>query len=349
MTMGESHTVGSLNLSDILKEIEGKVSVELNKIKAKINNCRTFGNDNKKEVLNNCEEILKLFNRQKELIKDKVNEKVINKPSYAEIVKKPLNQNPIQNKHVIYVQSKDNDITVPQLKEKIKSKIDPKRCKIGIKNMRFVKRGLIIECNDNNECEKLKNEINNNLKDCDAKIPEKRLPRMVIYGISKDMNAEEIINSIIEQNKQIKDEIKDENDLKFKFFMKTKSDNYQNAIIEVKPYIRKIMLLKYKLFVGFNCCKTNDFVRILQCFNCYGYGHLTRECTNEKVCSNCSESHDYRECHSNHYKCLNCNKYNSKVKDPKHKVDINHSSMDHVKCSTYHYIKKTIVERTNYE
>ena len=44
--------------------------------------------------------------------------------------------------------------------------------------------------------------------------------------------------------------------------------------------------------------------RPLQCFNCFGYGHPSRVCKKEKVCSNCSRAF-HGECEYPAF-CLNC-------------------------------------------
>jgi len=67
---------------------------------------------------------------------------------------------------------------------------------IGINNIRNIRNnGIIIECNSNIECKLLETEINTNneIKNiCEAKIPNKKLPKVIIYNIENDIEEEEM-------------------------------------------------------------------------------------------------------------------------------------------------------------
>jgi hypothetical protein len=62
---------------------------------------------------------------------------------------------------------------------------------IGINSVRKIRNnGIVIECNDKTECLKLENNINTELKDiCNASLPTKRNPRLIIYNINNDKDS----------------------------------------------------------------------------------------------------------------------------------------------------------------
>ena len=80
-----------------------------------------------------------------------------------------------------------------QLKETIKRKVDLKTIKnIGINSIRKVRNnGILIECNEKQECNELSDEINKTCNQfCSATIPTKINPRFIIYNIHSDHSLE---------------------------------------------------------------------------------------------------------------------------------------------------------------
>ncbi len=144
-------------------------------------------------------------------------------------------------------------MTSEELKMHIKNKLNPKEMgNIGIKNIRKIKNdGIIIECNDKKECQILENNINEKLHDlCEAKIPLKKnliRRRLIIYNLfndQKNCNESSVMDvtkeSIIAQNQLNNEHMSDnEDDLKCKYFIKSKNENYFHLVIEVSPKLRK--------------------------------------------------------------------------------------------------------------
>jgi hypothetical protein len=61
--------------------------------------------------------------------------------------------------------------------------------------------------------------------------------------------------------------------------------NYGLCLVPVEQYIRPVM----------------------QCYKCLGFGHTTKYCKREVVCSICSEAHSFKECTSSDKPlCVNC-------------------------------------------
>ncbi len=52
----------------------------------------------------------------------------------------------------------------------------------------------------------------------------------------------------------------------------------------------------------------HKFANITQCFRCYGFNHLARDCKKEQVCSKCGETgHFHKACKNDKIRCVNCN------------------------------------------
>jgi hypothetical protein len=46
--------------------------------------------------------------------------------------------------------------------------------------------------------------------------------------------------------------------------------------------------------------------QIMQCFNCYGYGHRAANCKRKSRCGKCGENHNTRDCKNNNRHCCQC-------------------------------------------
>jgi len=314
------------------------------------------------------EEIENLFKEQNNLLLEEnkskqriielqTNTQTITKSkSFAEILKQD-NNNVIKNKktsHVITVYPKNEGMTSEDIKKEIKTKLNPIDLKIGINKIKNISRnGLIIECDSQNDCELLKNEINTKISDdCEAKIPIKKKPKIIVYNVPKLIDNENIINNIIKQNNSLNQIINEENidqNLKFKFSLNAKNPNLQHLIFETSPEVRKLIINSNYLNIEWNRCKCADFISIIRCYNCFGFGHFKRDCTAESHCSHCaSTDHNHQSCNKNYKKCINCEKFNSKIKNPNIKpLNTNHDCLNK-SCPTYEFVKNKVLEKTDY-
>lgn len=64
-----------------------------------------------------------------------------------------------------------------------------------------------------------------------------------------------------------------------------------------------------------------DKINVKRCFKCWGFNHISNNCTNKICCPICSDEHSVHECKSVGKKCKNCvlsiNKLNIDI-DPCH-------------------------------
>lgn len=74
--------------------------------------------------------------------------------------------------------------------------------------------------------------------------------------------------------------------------------------------MRDFLLQQDRVFIGWGSYRARDFVSVLRCFKCLGYGHSARNCSKaEAVCGHCCmEGHIVSACPSRQLGpvCGNC-------------------------------------------
>nr|CAH7755079.1 unnamed protein product [Callosobruchus chinensis] len=68
--------------------------------------------------------------------------------------------------------------------------------------------------------------------------------------------------------------------------------------LRISPDLRKIILKKRYLYVGWKKCEVSDHINILRCSKCCGYGHTAKNCNLELVCGKCAHHHKLADCQS---------------------------------------------------
>jgi hypothetical protein len=125
------------------------------------------------------------------------------KTTYSSILKKDLPQEEISGHHVVIIKPKNDTSKSSETEKLIKTCVSPQKLKIGIRKLKPIsKGGVVIECRDDNECEKLIQELSTN-KQVSASKPTKTNPKIVIKGVNNTISETEIIDKIIENNKPI--------------------------------------------------------------------------------------------------------------------------------------------------
>ncbi len=286
--------------------------------------------------------------------------------SYSEVTKfRPTDKTEkMKTKEVVIVYPKE-DMSSDQLKAQLKTKLNIKTIgNIGINSVKRIRNnGLVIECNDRQQCEKLENNINSELKDlCEASLPKKKNPRLIIYNIFNDKDSEQsdqqhmtaIKEYLIAQNEKISDyfEDRDSEELVMKFFIKSKNENFRYSVIETEPKLRKLILESKKLNIFWLRNTVKDFISITRCFKCLGFGHSKNNCKSEtEHCSSCVGTHSHLKCKSknSNKNCINCLNFNQSCKNPNiTKLDVRHDAL-YSDCPSLKRIKNLIISKINYD
>ncbi|XP_067122212.1 uncharacterized protein [Centruroides vittatus] len=272
---------------------------------------------------------------------DKVLDKTgVGAPSYAQVTAKKTRP----QKEILLIELKKEGEDAEQTKEQLKKSINPREIGVGIQAIRKLRRGgLAIEVATAEEKEKLQKAIEQRTG-LRTREPVKRKPRVVIYGVATDTPKEEVKDCLFEQNDVINcnmdmDEYRNELDLKFHYGNKAKRT--VNWVAEVSPRVRRLLLTRKKINLGWSRCGIEEYINVLQCFKCCKIGHMAKDCTEKGlVCSQCGQSHRYKECpKKGQAECCNCKKEKLTV--------LNHNAFDK-KCPLVQKIRKMIIAKTDY-
>jgi hypothetical protein len=170
------------------------------------------------------------------------------------------------------------DMTSQALKDTFKRSLEPGKKGINIESIENIRKGgILVKCQSEENCKKLVKEVNENnnnnkLKLCSkASIPAKKNPLMIIHDLHHEMFENEMNEVLDAKEKMIKvgDNLKvmiyDQNDdltnavildptesekFDVKFLIK-KDGKVKSAVVEVTPNVRKLLLVKKRLFVEF--------------------------------------------------------------------------------------------------
>ncbi len=209
--------------------------------------------------------------------------------TYSEVVRSdpsPKSENP---QHVVIIKpNKEKGIkTSTETEKALKSAVDPHKLQSGVKRIKNISDGgLVVECRSDKECQKLIEEISKKTEDVIAGKALKKKPRLVIKGVNNDFNETELIEKIISNNESVKkflsgmDSDSNSEHISFKFKFRRKSRNIDMYCVEVSSEFRKVLMKAQKtLFIDWKSCPFEDYIPIIICYNCNGFGHKKGDCT----------------------------------------------------------------------
>jgi hypothetical protein len=217
-----------------------------------------------------------------------------------------------------------SDLPVEEVKKLLKTNVNPGEIKVGVNSLKPHHGGVVIETNTMAEIEVLGKEIQTKCGgELETHIHRLRKPRVIILNVPDNINTDNIEEAIIRQNPDLN---LTKGSIVPKFTYVTKR-MHRNAVVEVGSETRKT-LTQRKIKLGWQICRTDDYITATKCFNCSKFNHRTTECRGEVICPLCAGPHKLKECKSDltSYKCANCETYNKH--NPDKKVSTNHSALD---------------------
>ncbi len=281
--------------------------------------------------------------------------------TYSEVVRSDSSPKSENRQHVVIIRpNKEKGIkTSTETEKALKSAVDPHKLQLGIKRIKNISEGgLVVECRSDKECQKLIEELSKKTEDVIAGKPQKKKPRLVIKGVNNELNETELIEKIISNMESVNkflsgmdsDSISGHISFKFKFRRKSRN-NDDMYCIEVSPEFRKVLMKNHKnLFIDWKSCPFEDYIPIIRCYNCNGFGHIKANCTQNHIsCGHCGQKHSTENCSTDRSAafCTNCDKHN-KIKNQRQKYDTNHSSFSH-KCKSFASLQEVLKSKINYE
>lgn len=242
-----------------------------------------------------------------------------------------------QNKHgneriIIKSATNTND---KQILNEITSKINVEKLDVGVNKIISKPNGnVVIDLERETDKIKLTNEIEKTFGKV-YKIVElkKKNPFVKIIGfdaVTIQLDNEQILNNLCKQNRINRLSTGGDNIKIVKKYLTKKG--YGSIILEVSATIHKFFLQQGKAKYGWNNYKVYDYINILQCYNCWGFNHLSYKCTKQQSCRICAQSHSHRECKSSAKKCVNCLNLSRKFNN--NDIKLNHEATDK-ECECY--------------
>lgn len=247
--------------------------------------------------------------------------KLLERGSYTDVVKRSKTDS------VVVIKPREqqgSEVT----KKDIRKSIDPSG--LGISGFRRAYNGaVVIGCESKDQTIQLQDKLKQNLGGkYDVELPRRKKPKLKIVNInSEDVGTEDDDQSIIDEI--VKSNVVEVGrDFHMKI-LKRSVNKYKNLslILETDPKTHNFLVSLGKAKLGWSRCSVFNHVSVLQCYNCFKFGHYAKSCNSNKVCSKCSEHHQYsyKECESQSLKCVNCLKLSQSQKI---QLSIDHSPLD---------------------
>ena len=121
-------------------------------------------------------------------------------------------------------------------------------------------------------------------------------PRIILYDVPTSLPEDMIQEMVFRQNDLDIKWSKLDEECVLKFRMGPKEKELCNWVLQVSPAVRNTLLGKIRLSLDWQKCRE---LVVTRCFKCQGFGHISRICKNEEVCSIYAEKkHNHRNCHS---------------------------------------------------
>lgn len=130
------------------------------------------------------------------------------------------------------------------------------------------------------------------------------------------------------------------------FFNIKYAPGYKDAVVEVSPKLRRLLCDKL-INIKWQRVQPRDYISIMQCYQCYDFGHKAAECKFTQKCGKCAGDHEFKKCTADKICCIICKRANEKVRDNQNKVNTEHDTKSK-DCPTVKRIKNAIVQSIDY-
>ncbi len=225
---------------------------------------------------------------------------------------------------------------------------------------------MVVNCDTEEDSNKMLDILAETNTEFSARKPRPQWPKIAIFNVSQEINENNIIEEIIQNNKNIKDffETKSgegfDNYLKLKFKYRkgnrstsqsTQSSNKElnKWVIETSPELYKVVSNMRSILMAWRSCPFREHLNIKRCYKCCGYGHIAAQCKSESnICGICAGTQCTGLCQNqSQLKCHNCHTYNQS-KHCKRQLNTCHTvfSSD---CESFKRIKSIIQSKIQYE
>lgn len=213
--------------------------------------------------------------------------------------------------------------------KKLKQNVNVKEIGGAFKNVKQTKSGtIIVESHSKVQQEQLQAAIQK-IEDINAKEKLINDPMFMITGIEKGFSEEEFIEELIRLNDEVESELQTSVRDKIKVVTKRqcKNINKENWILQAPPAISKWFLKRGTVYFNLLTVYVKEYYNLAMCFQCAGFDHVAKYCSQKECCHKCGAEHKSSECTELVLRCPNCVKMKLE--------DTNHSARDMRICPVY--------------
>lgn len=195
------------------------------------------------------------------------------------------------------------EVSSKDVERKIKESVNLVSIKCGISKIKHIQNSGIFIATSNTE--PLEKELNAKLgSGYTVTKPKPRLPKLILSGLSREYDEEELQNEVKETNFGFNSE----DTFKVVHHRKIVRNNEESwtYIIEAPPNTYYKLVDRY-ISVDFNDHFIKEHIEAVRCYNCQGYFHKSVSCSSASKCARCGRDHKTAECaRSNSLSCINC-------------------------------------------
>lgn len=249
----------------------------------------------------------------------------VRKPTFSQVASRA-------NRVAVVVRSKGVAATSAETLKKLQEKVDVRGEGIEVSGIRQKASGaVVVEVEGKRAADRFL-EVASQEASLDVQEARKQLPLVICRGLPSTIKEADVIDSLERQNKRLSSFRG-----RFRQVIREKSrlpsrNGVASVVFEVTSDFRKL-LLSENVAIGWGKYAFGDFVQVIRCFRCQGYGHRQGACTARPTCALCArDDHDTRDCRRRDAprRCIACVRSNRAGKGP---VDDRHEAMS-PRCPT---------------
>lgn len=238
-------------------------------------------------------------------------------PSFAEITRNEAKQNKKRdlpkNKPALIISSTSEVKSPAETMQKRRRATDFRNTNYSPAGYAFVSNNKIRVEFDNTEQRNETLKMINTKKDQTIKAEEARMlnPMFIIKGISKETTPESLQEIIIRQN-DLNQNANQSPPITLKQVKNNKNPNLYNATFMTTPQTFREIIPKERININHQRVHVEEYIPILQCYNCMQIGHISSRCTKDHpTCSYCAaQTHTFKDCpvknDTKRNSCINC-------------------------------------------